>query len=55
VREGVADLTQPTPEEKSAIAENVHQRYATYPLQMLVEMNVDGVAKELAAELASTR
>lgn len=55
VSKGVADLTQPTAEEKSAIAENVLQRYPNYPLQMLVEMNIDGVAKELAAELASTR
>jgi glyoxylase-like metal-dependent hydrolase (beta-lactamase superfamily II) len=55
VSEGVADLAQPTPEEKRAIAENVLQQYPNYPLQMLVEMNIDGVAKELAAEFASAR
>jgi glyoxylase-like metal-dependent hydrolase (beta-lactamase superfamily II) len=55
VSEGVADLTRPTTEERKAIAENVLQRYPDYPLQMLVEMNIDGVAKELAAELASAR
>jgi hypothetical protein len=33
----------------------VLHRYPDYPLQMLVEMNIDGVARELAAELASAR
>jgi glyoxylase-like metal-dependent hydrolase (beta-lactamase superfamily II) len=55
VSEGVADLAQPTPEEKRAIAENVLRHYPNYPLQMLVEMNIDGVVKELAAEFASAR
>ncbi len=55
VSNGVADLARPTPEEKSAIAAKVLQRYPNYPLQMLVEMNIDGVAKELAAEVASAR
>jgi glyoxylase-like metal-dependent hydrolase (beta-lactamase superfamily II) len=55
VSQGVADLTRPAPAEKRAIAETVLQRYPDYPLQMLVEMNIDGVAKELAAEFASAR
>jgi glyoxylase-like metal-dependent hydrolase (beta-lactamase superfamily II) len=55
VRKGVADLTRPTPAERGAIAGDIRQRYPNYPLQMLVEMNIDGVAKELAAEFASAR
>jgi glyoxylase-like metal-dependent hydrolase (beta-lactamase superfamily II) len=55
VSEGVADLMRPTPEEKKAITEIVLQRYPNYPLQMLVEMNIDGVAKELATEFAAAR
>jgi glyoxylase-like metal-dependent hydrolase (beta-lactamase superfamily II) len=55
VRDGVADLTHPTPDEKSVLAEKVLQRYPNYPLQMLVEMNIDGVANELATEFDSTR
>jgi len=55
VRDGIADLRHPTPEEKSMVAGKVLQRYPNYPLQMLVEMNVDGVAKELAAEFESAR
>jgi glyoxylase-like metal-dependent hydrolase (beta-lactamase superfamily II) len=48
VREGVADLTLPTPDEKSSIVRKLLQRYPDYPLRTLLEMNVDGVAKELA-------
>lgn len=55
VRDGIADLTHPTPEEKSMVAEKVLLRYPHYPLQMLVEMNIDGVAQELATEFESTR
>jgi len=55
VRDGIADLTHPTPDEKSAVAGKVLQRYPNYPLQMLVEMNIDGVAKELATEFESAR
>jgi glyoxylase-like metal-dependent hydrolase (beta-lactamase superfamily II) len=55
VRDGIADLTHPTPDEKRVVAERVLQRYPNYPLQMLVEMNIDGVAKELATEFESAR
>jgi len=55
VRDGIADLMHPTPDEKSIVAGKVLQRYPNYPLQMLVEMNIDGVAKELAAEFESAR
>ncbi|MGF6603660.1 glyoxylase-like metal-dependent hydrolase (beta-lactamase superfamily II) [Paraburkholderia sp. GAS448] len=55
VRGGIADLTHPTPDEKSLVAGKVLQRYPNYPLQMLVEMNIDGVAKELATEFGSAR
>jgi glyoxylase-like metal-dependent hydrolase (beta-lactamase superfamily II) len=55
VRDGIADLTHPTPDEKSMVAGKLLQRYPNYPLQMLVEMNIDGVAKELAAEPESAR
>ena len=55
VRDGIADLKDPTPEEKSMVAGKVLQRYPNYPLQMLIAMNIDGVAKELAAEFESAR
>ncbi|WP_031362986.1 MBL fold metallo-hydrolase [Caballeronia sordidicola] len=55
VRDGIGDLRHPTHEEKSMVAGKVLQRYPNYPLQMLVEMNIDGVAKELAAEFESAR
>jgi glyoxylase-like metal-dependent hydrolase (beta-lactamase superfamily II) len=50
VLRGVADLAQPTTEEKSAIAWTLLQRYPDYPLRTLLELNVDGVARELAGE-----
>ncbi|MGX7003286.1 MBL fold metallo-hydrolase [Caballeronia sp. KNU42] len=55
VRDAIADLKHPTPEEKRMVAGKVLQRYPNYPLQMLVDMNIDGVAKELAAEFESAR
>lgn len=55
VRDDIADLTQPTPDEKSMIVEKVLQRYPNYPLQMLIKMNIDGVAKELATGFQSAR
>ncbi|CAB3799921.1 MBL fold metallo-hydrolase [Pararobbsia alpina] len=50
VREGFADLERPTPEERGAIARKLLRRYPDYPLQALVEMNIKGVAKELARQ-----
>jgi glyoxylase-like metal-dependent hydrolase (beta-lactamase superfamily II) len=55
VREGIVDLTQPTPQEKEAIAAKVLEQYPDYPLRMLVDMNIDGVANELAAESCAVR
>jgi len=54
VRTNVVDLNQATAEEKARITDRILQRYPNYPLQMLIGMNIDGVAKELAAEAAST-
>ena len=53
VRTGVVDLNRPSSEEKDRITKLMLQRYPNYPLQMLIGMNVDGVAKELAAEAVS--
>jgi glyoxylase-like metal-dependent hydrolase (beta-lactamase superfamily II) len=53
VRSTIKVLASPSAEEKSRIAVGIRQRYAGYPLEMLIEMNVEGVAQELAAELAT--
>jgi glyoxylase-like metal-dependent hydrolase (beta-lactamase superfamily II) len=50
IRHTVTDLSAPTAEEKRSIATDLATRYPGYPLQMLIEMNVDGVAKELAVQ-----
>jgi glyoxylase-like metal-dependent hydrolase (beta-lactamase superfamily II) len=52
VREQVTNLGLITPDEKSAIGKQMRTRYKDYPLAMLIEMNIDGVAKELASERA---
>ena len=51
VRSTVKDLNSPSKEEREQIANQFRQRYAGYPLEMLVDMNVEGVARELAAEM----
>lgn len=53
VLDEVADLALPTAEEKYHIAQRTRQRYPGYPLEMLIERNVDGVAREFAKDLTS--
>lgn len=53
IRADVANLKEVTADEKARIVEQMLKRYPNYPLQMLIGMNVDGVAKELASEFAS--
>lgn len=48
VRSGVRDLSKVQETERAAIAEQVRASHPGYPLAMLIEMNVDGVARELA-------
>jgi glyoxylase-like metal-dependent hydrolase (beta-lactamase superfamily II) len=52
VHNEVAELLRPTPEEKGRIARDMRNRYPNYPLEMLFDMNIEGVAKEIAAELS---
>jgi glyoxylase-like metal-dependent hydrolase (beta-lactamase superfamily II) len=49
IRHGVADLRNVQPMEQKAIGDWVRTRYPGYPLEMLIDMNTEGVARELAA------
>ncbi len=53
VRQEIADRRHPLPEEEARIIAKMSARYPDYPLQMLVKMNIGGVARELAEEEVS--
>lgn len=52
VRSGVRDLSSPTPKEAAAIKADMLARYPGYPLSSLIDLNIPGVAAELARERA---